>query len=57
LALPDEPDWLLVLDSANQRLVATLSLADLLYAGQIDLVYDLDQTLSAIYADHWFKGE
>ncbi|RPH98739.1 MAG: hypothetical protein EHM72_12580 [Calditrichaeota bacterium] len=57
LLLPDKPDWLMVLDAANQRIVATLSVADLLYAGQVDFVYDFDQNLSAIYADHWFKGE
>lgn len=58
LRLPDSPEWLLVADIPRSRVIAFFAAADLMYAAEINLVYDLvSSRLTTVYAHQWFKGE
>jgi hypothetical protein len=58
LRLPDSPQWLLVADVPHSRVIAFFASADLMYAAEVNLVYDLvSSRLIEVYADQWFKGE
>ncbi|MBN1464634.1 hypothetical protein JXA02_02655 [candidate division KSB1 bacterium] len=58
LAWPDQPDWQLIVDEKRATVVALFGAADLMYAVDVNLVYDLQgQKLQEIYAHEWFKGE
>ncbi|MBN1561623.1 hypothetical protein JW998_15335 [candidate division KSB1 bacterium] len=58
LAWPQQPDWQLVLDEKRSKVIAFFGAADLMYAVDVNLVYDLpSQELKEVYAHEWFKGE
>lgn len=58
LRLPERPDWLMVVDEPRGCAVAFFTAADLMFAAEINLVYDLSTgRLTAAYVDHFFKGE
>lgn len=55
---PEKPEWQLFADARRSKAVVYFSDADLMYAVDVNLVYDLQsRTLEDIYAREWFKGE
>lgn len=58
LIWPDEPQWQLFIDEKRSKVIAWFSEADLMYALDVNVVYDLqDYEIEDIYAREWFKGE
>ena len=58
LKLPEQPEWVLVLDESRSNMIVYFTTADLMYAAEIDFVYNVkDGKLFEIYGKQWFKGE
>ncbi len=58
LIWPHEPQWQLFVDEKRSKAVAWFSEADLMYALDVNVVYDLqDDQIEHLYAREWFKGE
>lgn len=58
LELPETPEWQLFVDEPRSHYIVSCSAADLMYAAQLALVYDLTtRRLTDIYGKQWFKGE
>ena len=58
LVWPNEPEWQLFIDEQRSNGVLYFSTADLMYAADINFVYDLKSyNLVQVYAQEWFKGE
>ncbi|MBN1481997.1 hypothetical protein EH223_06700 [candidate division KSB1 bacterium] len=55
---PEKPEWQLFVDERRSKAIVYFSDADLMYAVDVNLVYDLlHRTLEDIFAHEWFKGE
>jgi hypothetical protein len=58
LVWPDMPEWQLFYDKTRSRFIAYFSTADLMYAADVNMVYDDNHfNLVQVYAREWFKGE
>lgn len=58
LIWPKNPEWQLFVDEKRSMVIAYFSHADLMYALDVNIVYDLQRyDVEQIYAREWFKGE
>ncbi len=58
LIWPDYPQWQLFVDKERSNVIAFFGFADLMYAVDVNFVYDFSSyKLKEIYAHEWFKGE
>ncbi len=58
LVWPDTPEWQLFYDKERSKFIAYFSTADLMYAADVNMVYDDNHfNLVQVYAREWFKGE
>ncbi len=58
LELPEQPEWLMVVDETRSNVIVYFTAADLMYAAEINFVYDRKRgNLTDIYGKQWFKGE
>ncbi len=58
LVWPQKPQWRLLVDEPASAVVVFFSIADLMYALDVNLVYDLHSgKLLKVYVNEWFKGE
>lgn len=58
LAWPEKPAWQLLVDKKRSTMIVYFSTADLMYAADVNFIYDLQSgTLARVYAGEWFKGE
>lgn len=58
LIWPNQPEWQLFVDARRSKVITYFAAADLMFALDVNLVYDLnDEELLDIYVREWFKGE
>ena len=58
LVWPQRPEWRLLVAEPENIVVVFFSAADLMYALDVNLVYDLhSEKLFKVYMNEWFKGE